>query len=92
MKVTIYVDWDDGRIFTEKEYDDWKNQQVKNIIQDLDERNGRASDFFCDKSIDVANILFMNVEEIEKLRGEYYQYLRENAIQDDYFSKIELDV
>lgn len=92
MKIKIYINWDDGIVLTEKGFDEWKNYQVKNIVQDEFERNGRASDFFCDKNINVANILFMNMEEIEKLRGEFYQYLKENAIQGDDFSVIELDV
>ena len=95
MKIKIYVNWDEGEILTEKEFDDFKNNKVADILGDEYDRADYINDYLRDvKCYDYADLLFMEEEDRREVEDLATEYLAECVGEelDREFKEIELEV
>lgn len=95
MKIKIYVNWDEGEILTEKEFDDFKKDKVADILADEFNRAEYINDYLCNvKGYDYADLLFMDEEERKLITDCAVEYLAECVGEelDREFKEIELEV
>jgi hypothetical protein len=95
MKIKIYVNWDEGEILTEKEFDDFKKDKVADILNDEFDRDDYINDYLSNvKGYDYADLLFMNEEdrrEVEDLATKYLAECVGEELERE-FKEIELEV
>ena len=95
MKVKIYVNWDEGEILSAKEFGDFKNDKVADILGDEFDRADYINEYLCDvKNYDCADLLFMEEEERKLIEDCAVEYLAECVGKelDREFKEIELEV
>jgi hypothetical protein len=95
MKIKIYVNWDEGEILTEKEFDDFKKDKIADILADDFSRADYINDYLRDvKGYDYADLLFMDEEdrrEVEDLATKYLAECVGEELERE-FKEIELEV
>ena len=89
MKVTVYVNWREETIISEKEY----KEMIENTTEDYVE--SRAD--FCDWLVEAYNseaVWFMDAEEKERVKDEYREACRDWAENEayDYWKPYEVEV
>ena len=95
MKIKIYVNWDEGEIFSETEFDDFKNNKVTDILSDEFDRADYINEYLRDvKDYDCADLLFMEEEERKLIEECATEYLAERVGEEleREFKEIELEV
>lgn len=95
MKIKIYVNWDEGEILTEKEFDVFKKDKVADILGDEYNRAEYINDYLRDeKGYDYADLLFMDEEDRREVEDLAIKYLAECVGEelDKEFKEIELEV
>ena len=95
MKVKIYVNWDEGEILTEKEFDNFKKNKVADILCDEYDRADYINDYLRNvKGYDHADLLFMDEEDRREVEDLATKYLAECVGEelDKDFKEIELEV
>lgn len=95
MKIKIYVNWDEGEILTEKEFNVFKKDKVADILNDEYDRAEYINNYLRDvKGYDYADLLFMEEEDRKLITDYATEYLAECVGQelDQEFKEIELEV
>jgi hypothetical protein len=95
MIIKIYVNWDEGEILTEREFDDFKKNKVADILGDEFDRAEYINDYLhAVKGYDYADLLFMDEEdrrEVEDLATKYLAECVGEELERE-FKEIELEV
>ena len=95
MTIKIYVNWDEGEILTEKEFNDFKKDKVADVLGDDYERAYYINDYLRDiKGYDYSDLLFMDEEDRREVEDLAVKYLAECVGKklDVEFKEIELVV
>ena len=95
MKIKIYVNWDEGEILSEKEFDNFKKNKVADILGDEFDRAEYINDYLRDiKGYDYADLLFMDEEDRREVKYLATKYLAECVGEElnEEFKEIELEV
>lgn len=95
MIIKIYVNWDEGEILTEKEFDNFKKNKVADILGDEYDRADYINDYLRNvKGYDHADLLFMDEEDRREVEDLATKYLAECVGEelDKDFKEIELEV
>ena len=95
MIIKIYVNWEEGEILTEREFDDFKKNKVADILGDEFDRAEYINDYLRDiKGYDYADLLFMDEEDRREVEDLATKYLAECVGEelDHDFKEIELEV
>lgn len=95
MKIKIYVNWEEGKILSAKEFDDFKKNKVADILGDEYDRAEYINDYLRDvKGYDYADLLFMDEEDRREVEDLAVKYLAECVGEelDKEFKEIELEV
>jgi hypothetical protein len=95
MKIKIYVNWEEGEILTEREFDNFKKDRVADILGDEFDRAEYINDYLRDvRGYDHADLLFMDEEDRRGVEDLATKYLAECVGEelDKEFKEIELDV
>jgi hypothetical protein len=78
MIIKIYVNWEEGEILTEKEFDDFKKNKVADILGDEFDRAEYINDYLHEvKGYDYADLLFMDEEDRRGVEDSATKYLAE---------------
>lgn len=95
MKIKIYVNWGECEIFSAKEFADFKEGKVADILGDEIDRAEYINDYLCNvKGYDYADLLFMDEEdrrEVEDLATNYLAECVGEELEGE-FKEIELEV
>lgn len=95
MKIKIYVNWDEGEILTEKEFDNFKKNKVADILSDEFDRADYINVYLRDvKGYDYADLLFMDEEDRREVEDLATKYLAECVGEElgKEFKEIKLEV
>ena len=95
MTIKIYVNWDEGEILTEKEFNDFKKDKVADVLGDDYERAYYINDYLRDiKGYDYSDLLFMDEKDRREVEDLAVKYLAECVGKelDVEFKEIELVV
>ena len=95
MIIKIYVNWDEGEILTEKEFDIFKKNKVADTLGDEYDRADYINDYLRNvKGYDHADLLFMDEEDRREVEDLATKYLAERVGEelDKDFKEIELEV
>ena len=95
MKIKIYVNWDEGEILSETEFEDFKNNKVADILCNEFDRADYINEYLRDvKGYDYADLLFIEEEERREIEDFATEYLAECVGKElnEAFKEIELEV
>ena len=95
MKIKVYVNWEEGEILSEKEFNDFKKDKVADILGDEFDRAEYINDYLRDiKGYDYADLLFMDEEDRREIEDLATKYLAECVGEElgEEFKEIELEV
>ncbi len=91
MKITVYVSWDDESIISEKEYQEYRNKEICEAINDDDVYEEWLSDYLCGNysHMEVWNLTDKDRLEIRK---EYERTVNSNFDEDSDYVRVELEI
>ena len=95
MKIKIYVNWNEGEILTEREFDIFRQDKIADILNDECDRAEYVNDYLRHaKGYDYADLLFMDEEDRREVEDLATKYLAECVGEelDKDFKEIELEI
>ena len=95
MKIKIYVNWNEGEILTEREFDIFRQDKIADILNDECDRAEYVNDYLRHaKGYDYADLLYMETEERRLVMDCVSKYVAECVSMElrAEFKEIELEV
>ena len=91
MKIIVYVNWDDESIISEREYQEYRNKEIQEMLDDCYSYEEWLSDYLCGNYTCMEIWNMTNRDRLE-IRKKYEQTVNSDFDEDSDYVRVELEI